>query len=203
MVNKTMSTKITFLTDIDLNKNYLRKARFENLSSAPDNPVESQVYYNTTDKLYYYWQPNETTGEWVSFVNTNDLISQLALKQDVLTAGDGISIEVNERNETVISVTNFNTIYEKTFTTADFSNNVMTIAANVHNCGISPNLDMIMEVANNTYTAVCVQYSYDTLGNVSIGANGGFNGVLRLSSIHHDAVPVETRVSNILYGTVE
>ena len=198
-----MSTKITFLTDIDLNKNYLRKARFENLAEAPENPVESQVYYNTTDKLYYYWQPNATNGEWVAFVNTKDLVAQLALKQDLLTAGDGISIEVNERNETVISVTNFNTVYEKSFTTSDFNNNAMTIAANVHNCGTSPNLDMIMEVENNTYTAVNVAYSYDASGNVTIGANGGFNGILRLSSIYHDAVPVESRVSNILYGTVE
>lgn len=37
-----MSSKITYLTDIDLNQNYLRKARFENLAEAPQNPVESQ-----------------------------------------------------------------------------------------------------------------------------------------------------------------
>ena len=191
-----------FLTDIDLNKNYLRKARFENLAEAPENPAESQIYYNTTDKSYYFYQIVDNVGEWVGFVNTKQLIEELNKKQDVLTAGEGISIEENQQGDTVISVTNFNTIYEKTFSTSDFINGTMTILASEHNCGTSPVLDTIMMLNNNMYYNVGVCYSHNLSGDVYIEVNNAFNGFLRISSPHHDAAETETTLNNILYGTV-
>lgn len=197
-----MSSKITYLTDIDLNQNYLRKARFENLAEAPQNPVESQVYYNTTDKLYYYWKSNETTGEWVSFVNTKDLISQLALKQDVLTAGDGIIIEVNQQGQTVIS-TETTTVYQKNFIASDFTNDLLTILKSEHGCGNNPIVTQIMESNNGIYRRVLVGLEIDTTnGTVIIQANGGFNGFITLTTPYQNVVAVEPLVNNILYGSV-
>ena len=43
------------LTNLDLNKNELQNARVQNLATAPQNPVEGQIYYNTTDKIIYQW----------------------------------------------------------------------------------------------------------------------------------------------------
>ena len=52
-----------FIHDIDLNKNELQNAVVQNLSSAPANPKEGQIYYNTGDKNTYRY--NGTT--WVTY----------------------------------------------------------------------------------------------------------------------------------------
>ena len=44
---------IPFLNNIDLVKNQLLNAVFQNLAVAPSNPVEGQFYYNTTDKKMF------------------------------------------------------------------------------------------------------------------------------------------------------
>lgn len=46
---------INFLNNIDLNKNELQNAKIHVLATAPSNPQEGQIYYNSTDnKLYFY-----------------------------------------------------------------------------------------------------------------------------------------------------
>lgn len=52
---------VPFANSIDLLKNQLLNAVFQNLATAPTSPKEGQFYYNTTDKKLYYY--NGTT--WV------------------------------------------------------------------------------------------------------------------------------------------
>ena len=48
---------LEFYSSIDLNKNELQNAAVHNLGTAPANPVEGQLYYDTTggDKEVYVW----------------------------------------------------------------------------------------------------------------------------------------------------
>lgn len=50
---------VKHLTAIDLNKNELQNGVFQNLASAPSNPVEGQFYWNTTDKKMYMYNGTE------------------------------------------------------------------------------------------------------------------------------------------------
>jgi Phage tail fibre repeat len=60
---------LKFLTNIDLSKNELQNARIQNLATPPANPVPGQIYYNTTDKVFYGW--NGTT-----WINLSELLTQ-------------------------------------------------------------------------------------------------------------------------------
>lgn len=44
-----------FLVDVNLNGNQIKGAVVEKLSAAPSNPVEGQIYYNTTTKKFMYY----------------------------------------------------------------------------------------------------------------------------------------------------
>lgn len=46
---------MNFLTNLNLNKNELQNAVIQPLSSAPVNPKEGQIYYNSNDKFIYRW----------------------------------------------------------------------------------------------------------------------------------------------------
>ena len=77
---------INFLNAIDLNKNQLINPRFENLSADPiasTNPVEGQVYYNTTnDVLRLYAGNGAGSPSWQDVG-----ISSISLTGDVTGTG--------------------------------------------------------------------------------------------------------------------
>ena len=47
---------MTFLTNINLNKNELQNAVIQNLSTAPANPKVGQIYFNTSDQMMYQYK---------------------------------------------------------------------------------------------------------------------------------------------------
>ena len=80
---------IPFLNNIDLVKNQLLNAVFQNLAVAPATPVEGQFYYNTTDKKMFYY--NGTA--WVDTTYLLPIASATVLGG--IKVGSGLSIDNN------------------------------------------------------------------------------------------------------------
>lgn len=76
-----------YLTSIDLTKNQLLNAALHNNASAPSSPVEGQVYFNTVDKLVYYY--NGTLWIDISTVDLSDLVAKAAYTADGVVVGTG------------------------------------------------------------------------------------------------------------------
>lgn len=78
-----------YLTNLDLNKNELRNVRIQNLATAPENPVEGQIYYNTTDKVIYQWDDTawKTVGGNLPIASSNVLGGVMV--------GDGLDVDAN------------------------------------------------------------------------------------------------------------
>lgn len=82
---------MNFLTNIDLNKNELQNARIQNLATAPQNPVEGQIYYNTTDKTIYKWDGTQ----WSAMGSSYTLPPATANTLGGVKIGDGLSVEAD------------------------------------------------------------------------------------------------------------
>ena len=86
-----------FLSSINLTKNELQNARIQNLATAPSSPVSGQIYFDTSDNAFKYY--NGTV--WVT-VKDGDITSVVA--GDGLigggTAGD-VTLNLNPDNSTV------------------------------------------------------------------------------------------------------
>lgn len=51
------------LVHLDMRKNEIRNVSLEKRDTHPENPVEAQIYYNTTDKSVYLYIGDE---RWIS-----------------------------------------------------------------------------------------------------------------------------------------
>ena len=80
---------IPFLNNIDLVKNQLLNAVFQNLAVAPSNPVEGQFYYNTTDKKMFYYNGTD----WVDTTYLLPIASATVLGG--VKVGSGLAIDGN------------------------------------------------------------------------------------------------------------
>lgn len=62
---------MNYLVNLNLNKNELQNAKIQNLATAPSNPVDGQIYYNTTDDIMYYYNGTK----WVPIVDDGGVTS--------------------------------------------------------------------------------------------------------------------------------
>jgi len=98
-----------FVTDIDLNKNELRNARVQNLSTAPSSPVVGQFYYNATNNIMYYYNGlSAPDGPWTpmgaSLEVIQDAIGVSVVGGTALTAtySDATGLTTVKLNDTTV-----------------------------------------------------------------------------------------------------
>jgi hypothetical protein len=120
-----------FLTNVDLSKNQILNVALQNLNTPPSNPVSGQIYYNTIDKLIYFWRvtntPSPGDGEWVNI--TGDITEVIA--GSGLTGGGTsgvVTLNLNPDNTTieVDPVTNIVRIKDLGVSTGKLADNAVT-----------------------------------------------------------------------------
>lgn len=82
---------MNYLTNLNLNKNQLQNAVIHPLTTAPSNPVAGQIYYNSTDKIVYYYDGTE----WVDFGSSYELPVATTSELGGVIVGDGLSVDAN------------------------------------------------------------------------------------------------------------
>lgn len=83
---------MNYLTNLNLNKNELQNARIQNLATAPQNPVEGQIYYNTGDKTIYKWDGTAWTAMGSSYTlppATASTLGGIMVGSGLTVAADG------------------------------------------------------------------------------------------------------------------
>lgn len=122
---------------VDLDKNELRNARVQNLSTAPSSPVTGQLYYDSDDNVLYFW--NNSTWVSASGSTYTDEQARDAIGA-ALVAGNNIDITVDDAGNTI-------TIDVESLTSADLTDFAEAVSDQVGSM-----------VTGNTETGITVTY---------------------------------------------
>jgi len=135
---------IKHLSDIDLNKNQLKKARIqvETASNAAGlaSPVEGQVYYDSTDnELRVY-----TGSAWVSAINTDinvnvaNLVARAAQVNQNITIGNGVGVHTSMSGNANVGANL--AVAGNTVLSGDLTVNGTTTTVNTTNLDVTDNI---------------------------------------------------------------
>ncbi len=154
-----------FLTPIDLNKLELQNARIQNLGADPNPAVAGQIYYNTVDaQLKYY---NGSASAWQVIGQSVEQLEDAVA--DLLTAGNGISIDYNDGTGTL-------TIANTGVTSVLGTANEVDVSASAGAVTISLPSTINANTTGNANTATTLQNSRTISLGGDLSGSASFNG---------------------------
>lgn len=182
-----------FLTNLDLTKNQIINVALHNLASAPSSPVAGQVYFNTTDKIIYYWDGTawiDISGDVRDVIGGNALTATNnsgAITLDVNV--DNVTIEINSDSLRVkdlgISTAK---IADSAITTIKINNNAVTLGKIQQIAGLRilgnmggatadvAEVTVITDMASASSTTLATSAAIKTYIDNSVGALGNLEG---------------------------
>ena len=80
---------IKHLVDLDLNKNQLLNAVVQNLGTAPANPSDGQIYWDTVDETIYVWNANGSVWVDLGSSGITNLSYSAAVSQGTVASNTG------------------------------------------------------------------------------------------------------------------
>ncbi len=144
-----------FLTNIDLTKNELQNVVVHKLATAPANPVDGQIYFNTSDERFYLRQ---TTG-WKDITGRID---------DVLAGSTAILITDNGDGTLTLDVAVATTTQKGLLSAADKTKLDNATDQNVANT-------LVERDANGDFDANRITVNDITITNAPVNATDGVN----------------------------
>lgn len=184
-----MGATVPFGGDIDLIGNEIQNVVFQNLSLAPQNPKEGQVYYNTADHTVYVrtnnaWVNALSQGKIYTFstglTDTNDTIT---LNRATASAIGGVIVgaNINVNNGTISVADAANTVKGiiRIATDAEATTGTSEVLA-VNPKQLATKLTANAAITSGTYTKVTV----DTKGLVTSGGTLTASDIPDISSTY-------------------
>jgi len=123
---------LNFLNNIDLNKNQVQNGVIHVLGTAPLNPVEGQIYYNSTDKRLYFFDATNwidasgdiksvttTTSGQITVTDPNGPNPSIAIVTGAITSG-GTALATGDQIYTYVT----NSISNISFTVQGTTNEI-------------------------------------------------------------------------------
>jgi len=188
---------INYLNSIDLNKNQLQNGVIHVLAAAPSNPVEGQIYYNSTDSRLYFFDGSNwidasgdiksvttTTSNQITVTDPNGPNPSLAIVTAAVTNG-GTALATGDQifDHVATSIGNVSITIQGTANEIEVTNGVVgdgdTATIGLPNdvtigndLTVTNTLDVDGNVTLGTTTSNTVQIS----GNTTIGGDLTVNG---------------------------
>lgn len=179
--------------DLDLNQNELQNAVIQNLASAPSNPKEGQIYYNTANDTYYGYK----NGSWVALDSQGLIYSAGTGIDSSALSGGTIQVSTTIASKTDIGSANL-TIQRNGTNIGTFSANAtsavtvnVSVPTTASEVGALPSTTTITDLADTTQMSAI--NSGVTASTVSAVASNT-SGISAINSL----IPSGTTASNQL-----